>query len=452
MQTYLDNADKELLANKLKQLFALGQDNTNIYNALLQVQDLFNSFDIKINYEAKEIKEVKDILLIQIDHMGDAVLSSAFIRELRCNYPKANIEIIVAKDWAHLMNRCPYVNKVISVDTTNGLNVIDVINFCSNNLWDIQYDLAINLNWEYNSAALLINFFSAAINRIGYPSNTFEMYCSDLYYDREMYKRRRELDKFFYTYMVINPFDMVDEVERKLWILSSMNLKIKSNKTEVWFNDEDVDYVKQFINSKKRNIILGLGGRSLNTRYSVGKLALSLVNNKIDNENNCYCVIGPNDTTAKGNVFSEYKMKTDYEEPEGELLVQALNDEKIEAVNVINKTTLPQLCALISLSDIYIGNDTGPMHIANALNKSIIVISREAVEKENDHPGYLSSYARFLKNLNNAIVLRPEYCLDSCLESPCYGGCSAEVPHCINSVTPDEISNTIKQIINKKNL
>ena len=319
MQTYLDNADKELLANKLKQLFALGQDNTNIYNALLQVQDLFNSFDIKINYEAKEIKEVKDILLIQIDHMGDAVLSSAFIRELRCNYPKANIEIIVAKDWAHLMNRCPYVNKVISVDTTNGLNVIDVINFCSNNLWDIQYDLAINLNWEYNSAALLINFFSAAINRIGYPSNTFEMYCSDLYYDREMYKRRRELDKFFYTYMVINPFDMVDEVERKLWILSSMNLKIKSNKTEVWFNDEDADYVKQFINSKKRNIILGLGGRSLNTRYSVGKLALSLVNNKIDNENNCYCVIGPNDTTAKGNVFSEYKMKTDYEEPEGEL-------------------------------------------------------------------------------------------------------------------------------------
>lgn len=168
MQTYLDNADKELLANKLKQLFALGQDNTNIYNALLQVQDLFNSFDININYEAKEIKEVKDILLIQIDHMGDAVLSSAFIRELRYNYPKANIEIIVAKDWASLMDRCPYVNKVIPIDTTNSLNVIDVINFCSNNLWDIQYDLAINLNWEYNSAALLINFFSAAVNRIGY--------------------------------------------------------------------------------------------------------------------------------------------------------------------------------------------------------------------------------------------------------------------------------------------
>jgi ADP-heptose:LPS heptosyltransferase len=38
------------------------------------------------------------------------------------------------------------------------------------------------------------------------------------------------------------------------------------------------------------------------------------------------------------------------------------------------QTTLPQLLGLISLADLFISNDTGPMHLANALRVPVVAI------------------------------------------------------------------------------
>ena len=150
MNFNLNDLDKKLLADKLIQLYVDNKfvDARNFFN---QFQVVLEQFDIDLNYinNNQNINNIDNILLIQLDSLGDCVLASAFFRELKNNYPKTNIDIIIDTQYKDLLINCPYINNIIEFDTIKNKNVTDVINFCKDNLWNIQYDLAINLNWDY---------------------------------------------------------------------------------------------------------------------------------------------------------------------------------------------------------------------------------------------------------------------------------------------------------------
>ena len=418
MNFNLNDLDKKLLADKLIQLYVDNKfvDARNFFN---QFQVVLEQFDIDLNYinNNQNINNIDNILLIQLDSLGDCVLASAFFRELKNNYPKTNIDIIIDTQYKDLLINCPYINNIIEFDTIKNKNVTDVINFCKDNLWNIQYDLAINLNWDYLEPAALLNFLSFSKYRLAYRSNEYERYCCDLQYERQHYAHRNYLDQYFYTHIIDNPFDMWREAERKLWILSILNKKIESNKLEVWFNNDDLEFTKQFIDFSKKNIILGLGGKDLNSKYPVEDLAKAI--NQI-NDNNRYIIVDKIDYHDEANLLADLLINKD-------------------TINLVNKLTLNQLSALISLSDLYIGNFSGIIHLVEALNKPAIAIMKEAVECEADHPGYLSLYNRYKPKNNNIIILRPEYCIDKCIEIPVFGGCCSNFAHCITQILPDEI-------------
>ena len=44
------------------------------------------------------------------------------------------------------------------------------------------------------------------------------------------------------------------------------------------------------------------------------------------------------------------------------------------ALNLTNRTTVPQLVALLESADLVIANDSGPMHIAAALNRPLVAV------------------------------------------------------------------------------
>lgn len=53
-----------------------------------------------------------------------------------------------------------------------------------------------------------------------------------------------------------------------------------------------------------------------------------------------------------------------------------------EAIDLVQKTSLPQICALAAKAEIAIGNDTGPMHIAAAAGcPSVVLFSNESDPK-----------------------------------------------------------------------
>ena len=57
-------------------------------------------------------KEIKKILIVRLDSLGDMVLSTPFIREIRRTYPHAHISLVVRKDVQELFELCPYINEI----------------------------------------------------------------------------------------------------------------------------------------------------------------------------------------------------------------------------------------------------------------------------------------------------------------------------------------------------
>jgi len=421
----LDNADKQLLADKLKQTFTTNKFlKPNKFFEQLQI--ILEQFDININYinNNKNIDNLNSILLIQLDMLSDNILSSAFIRELRNNYSTAKIDIIIKSEYKEYFINCPYINSIITIDMNDNMDINQIIDFCKEKLWNDKYDLSINLSWDYNQTSALLSFLSFSTYRLSYRSNEYERYCSDLQYNKELYARQYYMDKFLYTHIIDNPFDMYSEKEKKLWILSLLNKEIKSNKLEIWFNDDDLNYAKQFIKNKK-NIIIGIGGKDLNCHYPI-KLFSEALNNI--NDDNHYIIVDKTDNLQDANNLTEQLKNKD-------------------VTNLANQLTLNQLSALISLSDLYIGNFYGIIHLVEALNKPMLLILKEANDKHNDHSGYLSLYHRYMPLSDNVHVLCPDYCIDECVEIPIFGGCVSDKAHCITQILPEEIVELYNKIM-----
>ena len=60
------------------------------------------------------------ILVIRLDEIGDMVMMSPFLRELRQNYPSAHITLVVNPIVYNLVELCPYVNKVLCFSRIGG--------------------------------------------------------------------------------------------------------------------------------------------------------------------------------------------------------------------------------------------------------------------------------------------------------------------------------------------
>ncbi len=59
------------------------------------------------------LKDFRNILIVKLDNIGDAVLLSPFLRELRANAPDARITLMVREPAADTVALCPYVDRVV---------------------------------------------------------------------------------------------------------------------------------------------------------------------------------------------------------------------------------------------------------------------------------------------------------------------------------------------------
>lgn len=426
LNNQLDIEDKQLLADKL--LFAYNESKyIEINKYFLQLQDIFKQFNFNINF-SKDItninnifaqnvnyninfNNIKNILVIQLGEIEDNIYLIPALRELRNNFKNNNIDLI-CPDYCKFLFDNKYVDNIITIDTKKYLKFPELIEYCKLNLWNKQYDLSINFHWQYNSIATMLGFLSGATYRLGYNSNIQVQYCAEFIDPRES-SQLALLDNFFYTHIIQNPNDIINEKERKLWILSYFNFKIINNKLELPIHKSYA------INTNKRKIILGINGNIKNKCYPYYDQVIKLIN-EFDH-NNCYILLKNNEDYIKDICLNN------------------------NIINLIDKVSDEEIISIISQADLYIGNNTDLAYIALVFNIPIILISQEAEDK-NDHPGFLSSLARYIPNRNNIYIIQPEYASDNCIEIPCFGGCISEEAHCIKNITPKQIVEKYKKI------
>ena len=105
---------------------------------------------------------------------------------------------------------------------------------------------------------------------------------------------------------------------------------------------------------------------------------------------------------------------------------------EVEGTVILLGLTIPELAELIRDADLYIGNDSGPMHLATAVGTPVVAV-------------WGSSDSRRWRpwSTSHRVVQNPFEC------NPCpgYRCLVAESPLCIESVTVDQVSDAVKDLL-----
>jgi len=121
------------------------------------------------------------------------------------------------------------------------------------------------------------------------------------------------------------------------------------------------------------------------------------------------------------------------EEP---IVQQVIDQMTMQALNLSGKTSLGSLAAIISALDLFISNDTGPAHLADALATSSITIFG---------PSEPRRWAA-LDRANHPIMQQPVGC------SPCtYQDCPID-HRCLAWISPNLVSAAAKELLTRKEL
>ena len=390
-------------------------------------QKLFSKYFIR-NKEYNNYNEVKNILIVRLDGIGDYILTTGFIREISKNFPNAKITLVVSPSVYDLAKTNKYVNEIYVFEGSSNnrlvqFTFVELLQFCLENLWFKdgelrQFDYAFSPQCGSDVfIALLLIYLSGAVERIGFGSRPYTALLMDLNTitpeEKEELIPNYWLDSFVLTNPIIITKNEDHEVDKYNYIIKVLGLKIFNTDLELTVLDEDIQKVQKYLIKNKEKIVVGIGSSQEVAKYDIKLLNKAL---QLIGEDKKYIFIG------------------------GVNDIEQMQYVTIPHINLVGQLSLREIAALISQCNLYIGNDTGLMHIAAVFKVPIIELSREAKEKTYSLPHVYSSIYRFHPWQCKYIVLQPDFALDQCKEAIRYGGCNADKAHCINQITPEEIT------------
>ena len=187
----------------------------------------------------KRCSEWRNLLVIRLDMIGDLVCMTAFIRELKRNYPEGTVSVIIRKQNELLLKNCPYIDHLVLyksdydhmqfIDECNNYEYLKekVSAFMEKNFADNDFD-AVFLPKEIlcgtnQIVEILMAIYSQADCRIGYVVNdgSIQKNCSF-----NMVK-----DIFSNIYYMTKP---MHESVFPLDILNKLGLEVRDDRLELW--------------------------------------------------------------------------------------------------------------------------------------------------------------------------------------------------------------------------
>jgi heptosyltransferase-2 len=107
-------------------------------------------------------------------------------------------------------------------------------------------------------------------------------------------------------------------------------------------------------------------------------------------------------------------------------------------VDVVGRATLRETAALLEECELYVGNDTGVMHMAVAAGAMVVEISCHPQDGSRMHN---NSPVRFGPVGVPSRVLQPREAIP-----PCGGFCQSETPHCIEGVSVEAVQQAVEAL------
>ncbi len=259
--------------------------------------------------------------------IGDFVLLTPLLRNLKQNMPQAKIYFLAVRQNGIILQDNPYIDFFIEHKHNKFANILTALKL--RNKIDVYLEIGNSIN-TYSLLFLKLLNPKAAITREQRPKYGLTT---------------KELP--LYTHIVP---DLLQHItEENLAFLKPFGIIPQSKETEVFSDPKNLQKAKNYFDSKKVNIIFNIAGSR--RAFTKEEAAAILENLSADSSVEIYCVQPPSHSGIKE-------------------IIKQINKRN---VNLLPPTkTIKDLSAYLGACDILISVDSAPVHIACAHGKKVL--------------------------------------------------------------------------------
>jgi len=344
-------------------------------------------------------KLLERVLIIRLSSIGDVVLATPVIRNLKEKYPDCKIDFLVKSRYYDLLKSNPLLNKVFCLKDGGGIPALTAI---LKEIKQVRYSLILDLHRNLRSR--IINIMSRKEKSIGYKKPKLKRwflihfkknYYNDIHTITQLYLKA--LEEYGVDQKNICPELFPDETLTK--------------KVTFLFEENDIH--------ENERIIVFVPGAGMMTKewpieyYSaLGKLLFKAYNPKI-------IVLGNEKDKEKAEI---------------------LRDEfKENLLSLAGMTTLLEAAAIIKKANLVVTNDSGLMHISQAMDVPSVAIFGPTVKE----------FGFFPQRIHSPVIETELYC------RPCsvFGSnrCKKEHFKCMKEISPDHVFQVCSKLLEKEN-
>jgi lipopolysaccharide heptosyltransferase II len=279
----------------------------------------------------------ENIVIFRTDRIGEVLLSTVVVEALKKHSPDDAISFITSEYSKPMLEGRRDIENILTVDTFSKKKCVFRAIKLARILRRYQFDMAIILN--PHKMLHLACFLAGIPTRLGYDRKW------GFLLTKKMVDERNDGNKH--------------ETEYAMDLLKEIGLNVPTPKPKLFVDSKAEiivdDFIKEYnLESEKRPLVVMHPGSSNSAKIWPEKRYIELVKALKAAANCCIVMVGDaNDREFAGKVIEQ------------------------TGINVFNTSgmfDLKELIAFLRRADLYIGSDTGPMHMAAAVGVPVIAI------------------------------------------------------------------------------
>jgi lipopolysaccharide heptosyltransferase II len=366
-------------------------------------------------YRRKDLSfaDIRRIVVIRLDHIGDVILSIPAVANLRVHFPRARIAMVVSSSSEPIARYIPHVDEILCYDarffdrsgSTRMFDFARGVRF-AREMGRRKFDLIVDLRGSF--ASLFLALIAKSKYRI----------------DRGTYLVQRKLRRI--------PLASEHEAEVNLNILARGGVPTLSREMSLHLTRADLDSVDALLRGCPTLV------RKCTEPDSHSPIVAQFTAHPL-------VVIHPGASAPvkrwPAQRYARLARQLSQEYDARIVLVGGRGEERIarsvvsamrgQVIDLSGQTTLGQLAAILRKADLFIGNDSGPMHLAAACGTKVIGLFGPT------SPQLFGPYG------DNCAALRMERDCPPCMRDEC----NLSGYRCIDRISVDDVIEVVRQMM-----
>lgn len=355
-----------------------------------------------------DLERVNRILIISLHKIGDVLFTTPAIRALKERFPKAKLTVWVKSGRRAVLENNPHLDEILVFDNISvargfeNINHFDIgsrLKFVSA-LRRRKFDLVVDLAGTFGTN--IYSFLSGAPLRFGFDNHGFGFLLTRVTsFAKGKHFKQNNLD-----------------------VIRTIGITPKNDDLEIELSSEEKKMAEKFMTDHNLNgndFLVGIhpGAGWFTKRWppaNFGQLANLLVK----------------ETNAKIVLFGN--------KDEGKLLSEVLRELKTQPIFVFGKSGLREMAAVISKCHLFLGNDTGPSYLAEALKVPVGVFFGST------NPVYSAPQGTKCVVIRKIIKCSPVDLHLYCFDEPGVP-CRLRTHECMKAISVQEVFQALKPIL-----